>query len=1039
MPAGDRRRVSLLITLSILFCFLVHVASAASAVLGIDLGTEYIKAALVKPGIPLEIVLTKDSKRKESAAVAFKPSNSKGSKSDPGVFPERVYGGDALALAARFPGDVYPNLKPLLGVKISEEGVVDRYREKYPGLSMVQARETNTIGFQSESFSSKEAPFMVEELLAMELKNIKGNAVNLAGKGSVIEDVVITIPPFYTAEEKRAVTFAAELAGLRVLALISDGLAVGLNYATSRTFPVVNEGGKPEHHLVYDMGAGSTTAAVLRFQGKIVKDVGRFNKTIQEVQVLGSGWDKTFGGDALNEIILADMIHEFLGISRMKTLGVQVKHVREHGRTMAKLWKEAERVRHVLSANTETSSSFEGLFYDDVNFKYKLSRNKFEELASAYTTRIQDPIAQALRSAKLAMTEIESVILHGGAVRTPFVQKYLEVIAGSPEKVKTNVNSDEAAVFGAAFKAAGISPSFRVKEIRAVDSAGYPVGISWSSNGKKRLQTLFVSTSQAGVEKQMSFNVATDFDFKLYEELPNDIKQNPDEVPVVTIQTLNLTASINHLHDQYGCSSTDISTKFAIRLNPTNGLPEVTKGWISCDAVVEKKSGVVDGVKDFLRFGSKKTDQAPLQDDKNPDSSASSIHSSTSSLSSPAESQTGDPLPNKEVGSEENPEATKKTQVVPIEYKLVDAELPLFSTENFQRIKDRLSAFDSSDKSRIRREETLNTLEALTYKARDLLEDEGFVEVSTEAQRTEIERQSKQASEWLYGDGADASRETLKARLDELHGLVDPIQRRKEAASQRPKDVKALQEALEQTKAMISLVRGHREAALSVPESTTASEPLDADTTASASTNDDFADLDDETSTATSSTISATPQADPISLYSEEDLTLLTETHESVQSWLTSKLAEQDKLSLSDDPVLLSVDLAAKSKELNAVVMRILQRQIQGPPKPRAIKSKKGTSTAVTFKPNPTEPAAKPEGTPDPVDELLKDMPGMKRVSPEDLLAAMGDQKGSTGAEEQPIKETTKVKTKEKAKPKPKTKPKAKKKSKGKAKDREEL
>jgi hypoxia up-regulated 1 len=59
-----------------LFFLFSSTASAASAVLGVDMGTEYIKAALVKPGVPLEIVLTKDSRRKETSAVAFKPAKS---------------------------------------------------------------------------------------------------------------------------------------------------------------------------------------------------------------------------------------------------------------------------------------------------------------------------------------------------------------------------------------------------------------------------------------------------------------------------------------------------------------------------------------------------------------------------------------------------------------------------------------------------------------------------------------------------------------------------------------------------------------------------------------------------------------------------------------------------------------------------------------------------------------------------------------------------------------------------------------------------
>jgi len=56
-----------------------------AAVLAIDYGTEWTKAALVKPGIPLQIVLTKDSKRKEQSVVGFKRQ-------------ERLYGTDAFNL-----------------------------------------------------------------------------------------------------------------------------------------------------------------------------------------------------------------------------------------------------------------------------------------------------------------------------------------------------------------------------------------------------------------------------------------------------------------------------------------------------------------------------------------------------------------------------------------------------------------------------------------------------------------------------------------------------------------------------------------------------------------------------------------------------------------------------------------------------------------------------------------------------------------------------------------------------------------------------
>lgn len=72
----------------ILILYLSLLQIALAAVIAIDYGTEWTKAALVKPGIPLEIVLTKDTKRKEQSVIAFKGQ-------------ERLYGGDAANMVCR--------------------------------------------------------------------------------------------------------------------------------------------------------------------------------------------------------------------------------------------------------------------------------------------------------------------------------------------------------------------------------------------------------------------------------------------------------------------------------------------------------------------------------------------------------------------------------------------------------------------------------------------------------------------------------------------------------------------------------------------------------------------------------------------------------------------------------------------------------------------------------------------------------------------------------------------------------------------------
>ena len=59
--------------------------SVQGAVMSIDYGTEWFKVGLIKPGIPLDIALNKDSKRKTQAVVSIRGE-------------ERIYGSDAVNL-----------------------------------------------------------------------------------------------------------------------------------------------------------------------------------------------------------------------------------------------------------------------------------------------------------------------------------------------------------------------------------------------------------------------------------------------------------------------------------------------------------------------------------------------------------------------------------------------------------------------------------------------------------------------------------------------------------------------------------------------------------------------------------------------------------------------------------------------------------------------------------------------------------------------------------------------------------------------------
>ncbi|OLN87258.1 Hypoxia up-regulated protein 1 [Colletotrichum chlorophyti] len=945
----QRNLSPLTFVLGCVFFFSTHVF-AVSAVLGVDLGTEYIKAVLVKPGVPLDIVLTKDSRRKEISAVTFKPPQG-GPK--PGVYPERLYGSDAIALAARFPHDVYPNLKTLLGLS-AEDPIVQEYASRHPALQLEKYKTRGTAAFKSKAFTEEEEAWLVEELLAMEFQSIQKNAEAAAGSGFSVRSTVLTVPPYFTVEEKRAIQTAADLAGLKVLSLISDGLAVGLNYATSRQFPNISEGGKPEYHLVFDMGAGSTKATVMKFQSRNVKDIGKFNKTVQEVAVLGSGWDRTLGGDALNSLIVDDMVAQFIESKGAQKISAQVEKVKNHGRAIATLTKEAERLRHVLSANQQAGANFEGL-YEDVDFKYKLSRADFEKMAEPHAARVDAVILNALKVAQLELSDLTSVILHGGASRTPFVQKQLEQVVGSADKLRSNVNSDESAVFGAAFRAAELSPSFRVKEIRISEGASYASGVKWTNHKEKlQHQRLWSAVSPlGGVPKDVTFANHDDFSATFYQQI------GTTEQDTKILTTKNLTASVAELKEKYSCVDGEIHFKVGVKLSGENGEVEVTKATVECEA--DAKEGFVDGVKNLFGFGKK--DQKPLEGEEGGESSTTASESSVTASTETQTTSASSSAAASDAAAAEDKDAPKKKQlvVIPVDFILEKSGLPEFSRDEVVKSKDRLKAFEASDKARRLREEALNQLEGFTYKVRDLLDNEAFNAASTDKERAALEKKNSETSDWLYEEGADASRDELKKRYKELYDPVTKIQKRSEEAEKRPELIKALKDALNSTQSFIGTIKKQIDeyeewhASASASASGSSSTSTDA---ASATPSGDFDGLEDETAEPGDKERKmedVLKERGPVPpLYKREDVEVVQDLYEDTSKWLKEQEKKQDALAATDDPVLLVKDLQAKRDKLDKAGMELamkgvnnFEKKTKKASKSAGAKSKKTKSTAT--------------------------------------------------------------------------------------------
>lgn len=167
----------------------------------------------------------------------------------------------------------------------------------------------------------------------MQFSYVKELAESLAGEK--VYDVIVTVPPFYSEFERNAVADAVEIAGLRTLALINDGTAVAVNYAMTRSFPT------PEYHVIYDAGASSIRATVVSFS----TDKSKGKSAGTSISVAGVGYDRSTGGTELDRRLREILVENFNTKYR--------KDIRKDKKGMARLWKEAGRLKAILSSNSE--------------------------------------------------------------------------------------------------------------------------------------------------------------------------------------------------------------------------------------------------------------------------------------------------------------------------------------------------------------------------------------------------------------------------------------------------------------------------------------------------------------------------------------------------------------------------------------------------------------------------------------------------------------------------------------------------------------
>jgi molecular chaperone DnaK len=264
--------------------------------------------------------------------------------------------------------------------------------------------------------------FTPPEISAFILRELKNWAE--AYFGETVDRAVITVPAYFNDAQRQATKDAGKIAGLEVLRLVNEPTAAALAYGLHE-----KQRGRV---AVYDLGGGTFDISVLKLISTSEGDI---------YQVLATNGDTHLGGDDIDNLLQA-FIHE-------QILQHDQIDFSPHGELAQELRRALIDVKHRLSESETAMLRFP--LPDGKIFTHEFTRGALEALIRPVVDRTMRPVKQALADAQLKPTEMDEVVLVGGATRTPLIRHTVREVFD--RKPHTELNPDEVVALGAAVQA----------------------------------------------------------------------------------------------------------------------------------------------------------------------------------------------------------------------------------------------------------------------------------------------------------------------------------------------------------------------------------------------------------------------------------------------------------------------------------------------------------------------------------------------------------------------------------------------------------
>jgi molecular chaperone DnaK len=185
--------------------------------------------------------------------------------------------------------------------------------------------------------------------------------------------------------------------------------------------------------------------------------------------VKSTSGDTHLGGDDWDQRIVDYVADEF-----KKQQGIDLRKDRQ---ALQRLREAAEKAKIELSTVVSTNINLPFITADAEGPKHldiTLTRAKFEEITHDLVERCVGPFNRAIEDAKLKVSDLDEIILVGGATRMPMIQDLVRKLSGGKEPNK-GVNPDEVVAIGAAIQAGVLGGE--VKDVVLLDVTPLSLGV----------------------------------------------------------------------------------------------------------------------------------------------------------------------------------------------------------------------------------------------------------------------------------------------------------------------------------------------------------------------------------------------------------------------------------------------------------------------------------------------------------------------------------------------------------------------------------